>query len=107
MEELDVVRALGALAHESRLRVFRLLVEAGPHGVPAGNLAESLQIPPSSLSFHLKELSYAGLVSSRQESRFIYYLANYASMDALIHYLTQNCCGVEQKPPSCCEKEQP
>ncbi|MCB1052289.1 MAG: helix-turn-helix transcriptional regulator [Acidobacteria bacterium] len=107
MEELDVVRALGALAHESRLRVFRLLVQAGPHGVPAGQLAETLQVPPSSLSFHLKELSYAGLVHTRQESRFIFYVANYTSMDGLIHYLTQNCCGVDHPPSPCCEKEQP
>jgi DNA-binding transcriptional ArsR family regulator len=93
MESKSVVTALGALAQESRLAIFRLLVAAGPAGLAAGKIAEALAMPPSSLSFHLKELSYAGLVNSRQESRFVIYSANFDAMNALIAYLTENCCG--------------
>lgn len=93
MESKSIVRALAAIAQESRLAVFRLLVQAGPSGLPAGKIAEALEVPPSSLSFHLKELSYAGLVKSRQESRFVIYSANYEAMNDLIAYLTENCCG--------------
>jgi DNA-binding transcriptional ArsR family regulator len=93
METHAVVGALSALAQESRLGIFRLLVQAGPTGLPAGKIAEALAVPPSSLSFHLKELSYAGLISSRQESRFVIYSANYQAMNELIAYLTENCCG--------------
>lgn len=93
MEIKAVVTALSAIAQESRLAVFRLLVQAGPSGLSAGKIAEALEIPPSSLSFHLKELSYAGLVTSRQESRFVIYSANFQAMNDLIAYLTENCCG--------------
>ena len=93
MESRSVVRALSALAQESRLGIFRLLVQAGPTGLPAGKIAEVIGVPPSSLSFHLKELSYAGLVRSRQESRFVIYSANYEAMNELIAFLTENCCG--------------
>jgi len=93
MENKSAVTALAALAQDSRLAVFRLLVQTGPEGLPAGKIAESLGVPPSSLSFHLKELSYAGLVTSRQESRFVIYSANFQAMNELIAYLTQNCCG--------------
>ena len=90
--------ALAALAQETRLSVFRLLVEAGPQGVAAGALGETLQVPAATLSFHLKELSHAGLVTSRQEGRFVYYAASYEHMAALMGFLTQNCCrGMPQK----------
>lgn len=88
-----VIAALSALAQESRLAVFRLLVQAGHAGLPAGKIAETLGIPPSSLSFHLKELTHADLVSSRQESRFVIYSANFQTMNELLGYLTENCCG--------------
>lgn len=89
----QVVAALSALAQESRLAVFRLLVQTGPGGLPAGKIAEALAVPPSSLSFHLKELTHAKLVTSQQESRFIIYSANFGTMSDLIAYLTENCCG--------------
>ena len=92
MEAKQAVAALGALAQETRLSVFRLLVQAGPEGVPAGRLGEALQVPPATLSFHLKELSLAGLVISRQDGRFIYYSADYDQMAALMTFLTYNCC---------------
>lgn len=113
MENKIVVTALAALAQESRLSVFRLLVQMGPEGMPAGKIAEHLGIPASSLSFHLKELSYAGLISSRNKSRSIIYTANYAAMNDLISFLTENCCnGVPCQPassatclPECCEEK--
>jgi ArsR family transcriptional regulator len=86
------VKALAALAQDSRLAVFRLLVEEGPEGLPAGVIAERLALPSATLSFHLKELAHADLVSARQQGRFIYYAANFATMNALIGYLTENCC---------------
>ena len=98
METKTIVKALVAIAQESRLSVFRLLVQAGPSGLAAGKIAEVLDIPPSSLSFHLKELSNAGLVTSRQESRFVIYSANFSMMNAVISYLTENCCGGEPCP---------
>lgn len=100
MESNTAVTALAALAHESRLSVFRLLVEAGPEGLPAGRISEQLALPPSSLSFHLKELSHAGLVSSRQQGRYIIYAANFTAMDALVGYLTENCCGGKPCTPA-------
>jgi DNA-binding transcriptional ArsR family regulator len=84
---------LAALGHESRLGVFRLLVEAGPEGVSAGVAARRLGIPGPTLSFHLAHLGHAGLVTRRPQGRFIYYAANYALMDELIAFLTANCCG--------------
>ena len=93
MESEDVVVALTALAQASRLAVFRLLVQVGEEGVPAGKIAEALDIPPSSLSFHLKELSYAGLITSRQNGRFIIYSANYERMRGVLGYLSDNCCN--------------
>ena len=87
------VRSLAALAQESRLAVFRMLVQAGPEGLAAGEIAERLGIPASTLSFHMKALSHAGLVESRQESRFVFYSANFEAMNALIGYLSENCCG--------------
>jgi ArsR family transcriptional regulator len=87
------VQSLAALAQESRLEVFRLLVQAGPEGLAAGEIAERLGIPASTLSFHMKTLSYAGLVEVRPESRFNYYSANFDEMNALLGFLTDNCCG--------------
>jgi DNA-binding transcriptional ArsR family regulator len=92
MNTQAAVRALNALAHDSRLEVFRLLVRAGPDGVSAGDIAEQLRIPASTLSFHMKSLAQAGLVESRHQSRFIYYSANFESMSALLGYLGENCC---------------
>ncbi|SHH45780.1 helix-turn-helix transcriptional regulator [Massilia sp. CF038] len=93
METKHVLSAMAALAQESRLAVFRLLVEAGPAGLAAGKIGEQLGIPASSLSFHLKELAHAALVTARQEGRFMHYSANFATMQDLIGFLTQNCCG--------------
>lgn len=98
MELKSAVTALAALAQETRLSVFRLLVAGGPEGLPAGVIGQKLEVPPATLSFHLKELSHAGLVTSRQESRFIYYAANFKHMAALMSFLTQNCCqGMPQE----------
>lgn len=87
------VESLGALAQDSRLQVYRLLVQAGPEGLAASDIAERVGIPANTLSFHLKTLSHAGLVLSRQEGRFIYYSANYKQMNSLVLFLTENCCG--------------
>lgn len=86
------VDRLASLAQETRLRIFRLLVQAGPAGMNAGAIAEALEIAPNTLSFHVAHLSRAGMVASRQEGRFIFYSANFAAMDDLIAYLTDNCC---------------
>ncbi|MEY4685026.1 MAG: hypothetical protein RLZ25_1485 [Pseudomonadota bacterium] len=93
METQDIVVALSALAQSSRLAIFRLLVQAGKAGMPAGKIAETLEIPPSSLSFHLKELVHAGMILQKQEGRFLIYSANYARMNAVLSYLTDNCCN--------------
>ena len=93
METKNVLSALAALAQESRLAVFRLLVQVGPDGMAASKIGEQLGIPPSSLSFHLKELSHAELVISRQDGRFVIYCANIDSMNGVIGFLTENCCG--------------
>ena len=92
MEIKTAVAALGALAQETRLGIFRLLVEAGPGGVAAGSIGETLMVPGATLSFHLKELARAGLVSARQDKQFIYYAADFERMAELMTYLTQNCC---------------
>jgi ArsR family transcriptional regulator, arsenate/arsenite/antimonite-responsive transcriptional repressor len=92
MDTKTAVSALAALAQETRLSIFRLLVEAGAEGVAAGRIAEQLDVAAPTLSFHLKELHRAGLVSSRQESRFIYYAADFERMAALMTFLTHNCC---------------
>jgi len=87
------VEALAALAQESRLSIFRVLVQTGKEGVAAGALAEKLDIPPATLSFHLKTLAHAGLIKSRTEGRFVIYSANFAGMNDLIAYLTEHCCA--------------
>ncbi|HBR82919.1 MAG: metalloregulator ArsR/SmtB family transcription factor [Qipengyuania citrea] len=93
MQADRVIRALSALAQEHRLAAFRLLVQAGEEGVAAGILAEKIDVPPSSMSFHLSQLANAGLVTQRRESRSIIYTADYAAMNGLMGYLTENCCG--------------
>jgi len=92
MDTSQAVDKLAALAQETRLRIFRLLVEAGPEGMNAGAIAEALDLAAPTLSFHISHLARSGLVSSRQESRFIYYSASFPAMDELIAYLTDNCC---------------
>ena len=93
MDTKDAIAALAALAQQSRLAVYRLLVEVGPEGLAATRIAERLDIAPSSLSFHLKELAHAGLVIPRQDGRSIIYSANFATMNSLLTFLTNNCCG--------------
>lgn len=92
-DSATIVRALGALAQEHRLAVFRLLVQAGPDGMAAGALAEGVGVPPSSMSFHLAQLANAGLVAQRRAGRSIIYAADYGAMNGLMAYLTENCCG--------------
>ena len=92
MEENDVVRALAALAQPVRLRVFRSLVVAGPEGLTPGALTEALDVPATSLSFHLKELTHSGLVSQERQGRNLVYRAAFDRMNALLGFLTQNCC---------------
>ncbi len=99
METDKALAALSALAQDTRLAVFRYLVEAGPDAVTVGRIGDALQVAAATLSFHLKELSHAGLVTSRQESRFIWYSANYEAMSGLIAYLTENCC--RGQPDAC------
>lgn len=101
METNAVIIALAALAQETRLGVFRLLVGTGPQGLAVGKIGEKLGIAPATLSFHLKELSHAGLVTSRQESRFIIYSANFKTMVGLVNFLTENCCGGNPCVPIC------
>jgi DNA-binding transcriptional ArsR family regulator len=109
MDENDVVRALAALAQPLRLQVFRALVVAGSQGLTPGTMSEALGVPQNSLSFHLKELSNAGLVTQERASRHIIYRAAYEQMNGLLRYLTENCCkgdacGVDRSAakPSCC-----
>ena len=92
MQGQDVIRALGALAQEHRLAAYRLLVQAGAPGLAAGSLADRLGVAPSSMSFHLAQLSHAGLITQRRQGRSIIYAADYASMNGLMAYLTDNCC---------------
>lgn len=92
MDSKRAVAALTALAHETRLAVFRQLVQAGPTGLPVGALLKTLRMPPPSLSFHLKELSIAKLVEVRRDGRFLYYSAAFPKINGLIEYLNENCC---------------
>lgn len=93
MNTQTAVTSLSALAQESRLTIFRLLIQAGSEGLPAGKISEATGIAPSALSFHLKELNHAGWVSSESAGRFVIYRANTALMTELIAYLTENCCS--------------
>lgn len=101
MEIKEAVTALSALAHESRLGVYRLLVTAGPEGMAAGAIADAMRLPPATLSFHLKELSHAGLARSRQDGRYVMYSANFENALQLVNYLTENCCGGRSCLPEC------
>lgn len=89
---MHAVAALAALAHETRLDIFRLLMQAGPSGLPAGRIGERLSLPPATLSFHLSQLKHAGLVTFRRDGRSLIYSAAYPVMNALLAYLTENCC---------------
>lgn len=105
MKTAAAIKALAALSQESRLGIYRLLVQQGPEGLAAGTIAERMEMAGATLSFHLKELAHAGMVSARQDGRFIYYSANYAAMNSLMAYLTENCCqgqacAVDCKPKS-------
>jgi ArsR family transcriptional regulator, arsenate/arsenite/antimonite-responsive transcriptional repressor len=104
METTEAVAALGALAQEHRLAVFRLLVQAGPQGMPAGQLAERLDLAPNTLTFHFDRLRAAGLVTVRREGRSMIYAAQFATMNALLAFLTDNCCqgAPEQCAPVVC-----
>lgn len=93
MEKTSAITALGALAQESRLDIFRLLVQAGDDGIPAGQIGERLGLPSATLSFHLTQLRQAGLVTFRREGRSLIYVAQYEAMNGLIAFLTENCCG--------------
>lgn len=99
MKKSNVIMALGALAQETRLDIFRLLVQKGPKGLPAGEISDRLGQPSPTLSFHLNQLRFAGLVTSRRESRSIIYSANFKGMNDLLTYLTDNCC--EGRPDLC------
>ncbi|WP_035053338.1 ArsR/SmtB family transcription factor [Andreprevotia chitinilytica] len=99
MENKTATTLLAALAQETRLAVYRLLVTAGPEGMQTGKIGEALELAPATLSFHLKELTRAGLIVDRKESRYIYYAARYDTMNALIDFLTENCCGGEPCMP--------
>ena len=107
METNHAVRALSALAQETRLAIFRLLVEAGPTGLAAGEIAAAVGVAPTNLSFHLKELAHAGLVRSKQEGRFVFYSAHYAHMNQLIGYLTEHCCERDGTGCQPCSTDQP
>lgn len=93
MEEFQAVRALASLAHESRLRVFRLLAKQGEEGLPAGRIAEELELPAATLSFHLKELLYAELIVDRREGRSVIYSINACHTKCLFSFLLEDCCG--------------
>ena len=101
MQPQQAVTVLAALAQETRLGIFRLLVEAGPEGMAAGAIAETLGVAPATLSFHLKELSNAGLAHARQEGRFVIYSTDFERMAALMTFLTRNCC--KGMPSDCLE----
>ena len=102
MNSITAVSRLASLAQDSRLAVFRLLVQRGPEGLAAGEIAARLKIAPATLSFHLKELSRAGLLKSRQDGRFIYYSPDFKAMRALLDYLTENCCAESACAPGEC-----
>lgn len=104
MRKSEAVAALGALAQDTRIEIFRLLVQRGPAGIAAGEIAERVGLPAPTLSFHLSQLRFAGLVTSRRASRSIIYAANFKAMNALLEYLTQNCCSGHAEicaPASC------
>jgi ArsR family transcriptional regulator len=93
MKTADVIEALGALAHQHRLAIYRLLVQRGPEGLSAGIIGQRIGILPSSLTFHLQNLQRAGLITQRRESRQLFYSVDFSVMNGLVGYLTENCCG--------------
>ena len=103
MKTTRVIDALGALAHEHRLGIYRLLVQRGPEGLPAGVIGERVGLVPSSLTFHLQNLQRAGLITQRRESRQLFYAADFSAMSELVGYLTDNCCADSSADcsPSC------
>jgi ArsR family transcriptional regulator, arsenate/arsenite/antimonite-responsive transcriptional repressor len=101
MDSDHAVQALGALAHDTRLALYRMLVECGPDGLSAGVIAERLGVAPSSLTFHVQHLHRAGLVTQRRLGRQLIYAADYAAMNGLVGYLTENCCGRGAAAQSC------
>jgi len=105
MQHPEAVAAFSALGHEHRLAVYRLLVEAGPQGLSAGVIAGKLGIPASSLTFHTQALVRAGLVAQRRESRLLIYSADFAAMNTLVAYLTENCCGEGQTCSPVCKPD--
>ncbi len=109
MKAQSALVALSALSHQSRLSLFRLLLEAGPDGLPAGQIAQRLGIAPNALSFHLTQLRDAGLVTNKRNGRQIVYAADYAGMQSLIGFLTENCCQHSAKKcsPKCAPKRSP
>jgi DNA-binding transcriptional ArsR family regulator len=100
MKTPDVIEALAALANEHRLAVFRLLVETGPEGLPAGEIGQRVGLLPSSLTFHLQHLTRAGLLTQRRVGRQLFYATDFGAMNALVAYLTENCCGGAGCPPA-------
>ena len=102
MKAPETVNALGALAHEHRLAIYRLLVEKGPDGLSAGDIAERIGLVPSSLTFHVQSLQLAGLIIQRRVSRQLFYFADFAAMNELVDYLTKNCCGRTQSCAPVC-----
>lgn len=102
MKTGDAVSALAALAQDTRLAAYRMLVQAGPDGLPAGEVASRLGLPAATASFHLAQLTRAGLLQSRTQGRFVIYSADYARMNGLIDFLTENCCGGEPCAPQSC-----
>ncbi|HSG74825.1 MAG TPA: metalloregulator ArsR/SmtB family transcription factor [Burkholderiales bacterium] len=106
METKQAVQALSALAQDTRLAIFRLLVQAGPEGMSAGQIGEQLDLAPATLSFHLAGLTRAGLAQSRQEGRFVIYSADFTAMNALVGFLGENCCGGAACNPSTGEKDE-
>ena len=105
MKTPEVIEALAALAHEHRLAVFRLLVETGPGGLPAGEIGQRVGLLPSSLTFHLQHLTRAGLLSQRRVGRQLFYVTDFGVMNALVAYLTENCCGGAGCTPACADEE--
>ena len=105
MKKPDILAALAALAQENRLDAYRLLVQAGPEGIPAGEVAAALGLPPNTLTFHFDRLHEAGLVTVRREGRSMIYAAQFGRMNGLIDYLTENCCGGTQScaPAAACK----
>jgi len=103
METTEAVASLSALAQPTRLAAFRLLIGAGPDGMAAGAIGEALDLAPATLSFHLAGLTRAGLAQSRQDGRFVIYSANFENMNALVAFLTENCCGGAACAPAICK----